>query len=123
MDDEELVRTVAGKMLEFLGYQAILAKDGEEAVSLYESHRNQGGGFDAVILDWLVPNGMDGFRTLEALLRVDPSAKCILSSGYAEQDAEGQRSMAGFSGVISKPYELKTLQAILDSVLGKPTAV
>lgn len=122
MDDEELVRTVAGKMLEFLGYQAVLAKNGEEAVSLYQSHRDEGHPFDAAILDWLVPDGMDGFRTMESLLQIDPVAKGILSSGYAEQDAEGQRSMAGFSGTIGKPYELKTLQATLETVLGKTTA-
>jgi len=122
MDDEELVRTVAGKMLEFLGYQTVLAKNGEEALSLYESQRAAGQPFDAVILDWLVPNGMDGFKTMESLLQIDPAAKGILSSGYAEQDVEGQRTLAGFSGVIGKPYELKTLQATLETVLGKPTA-
>jgi two-component system cell cycle sensor histidine kinase/response regulator CckA len=122
MDDEELVRTVAGKMLEFLGYQAVLARNGEEAINLYQVHRDNGQPFDAVILDWLVPDGMDGVQTMESLLRIDPTAKGILSSGFGEQDRDGHKISAGFSGNISKPYELKTLGSVIEAVLGKHEA-
>lgn len=118
MDDEDLVRSVAGKMLEFLGYQTHLARNGEEAVSLYQTHRSAGQPFDLVILDWLVPDGLDGFRTMERLRALDPEAKGILSSGYPDQDAHA-RIAAGFIDVIGKPYELKTLQAIVERVLGQ----
>jgi two-component system cell cycle sensor histidine kinase/response regulator CckA len=120
MDDEDLVRTVAGKMLEFLGYEAILARNGEEAVELYQIHKAAGRPFDAAILDWLVPDGMDGFKTMEQLRRIDPEAKGILSSGYSEQDQDASKSAAGFTTVIGKPYELKTLRETIESVLGKP---
>lgn len=122
MDDEDLVRTVAGKMLEFLGYEAVLARNGEEAIELYQSHRTDGKPFDAAILDWLVPDGMDGFKTMEQLRRIDPDAKGILSSGFSEQDQDASRSSAGFTAVIGKPYELKTLREIVEGVLNKPAA-
>ncbi|MDB5047485.1 MAG: response regulator with CheY-like receiver, AAA-type ATPase, and DNA-binding domain [Fibrobacteres bacterium] len=120
MDDEDLVRTVAGKMLEFLGYEAILARNGEDAVQLYQTHKDSGRPFDAAILDWLVPDGMDGFKTMEQLRRIDPEAKGILSSGYSEQDQDASKSAAGFTAVIGKPYELKTLRETIESVLGTP---
>ncbi|HKP95370.1 MAG TPA: response regulator [Fibrobacteria bacterium] len=120
MDDEDLVRTVAGKMLEFLGYEAILARNGEEALHLYQTHRDLGRPFDAAILDWLVPDGMDGFRTMEQLRRLDPDAKGILSSGFSEQDQDASKAAAGFTAVIGKPYELKTLRETIEQVLGKP---
>jgi two-component system cell cycle sensor histidine kinase/response regulator CckA len=119
MDDEELVRTVAGKMLEFLGYEAVLARTGEEAVEIYEAHRASGRPFDAVILDWLVPDGMDGYKTMRRLRNIDPEAKGILSSGFPEQDQDPAKASAGFTGVIGKPYELKTLRATIEHVLGK----
>jgi CheY-like chemotaxis protein len=119
MDDEDLVRTVAGKMLEFLGYEVVLAGNGEEAVSLYASHRDSGKPFDAAILDWLVPEGMDGFRTMEHLRRLDPEAKGILSSGFSEQDQDATKTAAGFTAVIGKPYELRTLRETIESVLSK----
>ena len=78
-------------------------------------------GFDAVILDWMVPAGMDGFKTMERLLALDPNAKGILSSGYPEQDSDA-RTAAGFADVIGKPYEIKTLRETLERVLGTSLA-
>lgn len=121
MDDEDLVRSVAGKMLEFLGYQVQSARNGEEALTLYHSHKSAGQPFDAVILDWMVPDGMDGFKTMARLRAMDPEAKGILSSGYPDQDAEA-RTSAGFSGIIGKPYELKTLRETMEKVLGRAPA-
>ncbi len=122
MDDEDLVRSVAGKMLEFLGYESVTARNGEEAVALYRSHRSEGRPFDAAILDWMVPDGLDGFQTMRQLRAADAEAKGILSSGYPDQDAEA-RIAAGFIDVIGKPYELKTLRETLERVLGKaPTS-
>lgn len=117
MDDEDMVRGVAGKMLEFLGYEAVPARDGEEAIALYASHGASGRPIDAVILDWLMPDGMDGFKVMERLRSLDPNAKGLLSSGYPDQDAEA-RAAAGFAGVIGKPYEIKTLKRTLDGILG-----
>jgi CheY-like chemotaxis protein len=122
MDDEDLVRTVAGKMLEFLGYEAILARNGEEALEIFQAAKTAGQPFDAAILDWLVPDGMDGFKTMEQLRRIDPDAKGILSSGFSEQDQDASKTSAGFTAVIGKPYELKTLRETIESVLGKPQA-
>jgi two-component system, cell cycle sensor histidine kinase and response regulator CckA len=121
MDDEDLVRTVAGKMLEFLGYEAVLARNGEEAVELYRSHRETGHRFDAAILDWQVPDGMNGFKTMERLREMDSDAKGILSSGYSEQDQDATSIAAGFAAVIGKPYEMKTLRATIEQVLGLPS--
>jgi hypothetical protein len=60
MDDEETVRMVTGKMLRHLGYEVEFAKDGEEAIRLYESAKKSGRPFDAVIMDLTVPGGMGG---------------------------------------------------------------
>lgn len=117
MDDEDIVRTVAGKMLEFLGYRATLAKNGEEAVEFYKNYREKGRAFDAVILDLIVPTGMGGAETLAELLRLDPAVKAIISSGYGDAPPGG--ALAGNAGTIAKPYELKTLGAVLDRVLGR----
>jgi len=121
MDDEDLVRSVVGKMLEFLGYDWVSAPSGEEAIEIYQSHNAAGRPFDAVILDWMVPSGLDGFKTMERLRAINPEAKGILSSGYPEQDSQ-ERIAAGFSDVIGKPYEIKTLRETLERVIGKAPA-
>jgi CheY-like chemotaxis protein len=116
MDDEDIVRTVAGKMLEFLGYRATLARNGEEALQMYQAALQGGARYDAVILDLVVPGGMGGGKTLEAILKLDPSARAIISSGYG--DSPPGETLSGNAGAIAKPYELKTLGAVLEKVLG-----
>lgn len=116
MDDEDMVRNVAGKMLEFLGYQAVGARDGEEALRLFKSHRDAGSPFDAVILDLLIPGGLGGAETLSQLLRIDPAVKALISSGYGDQAPTGPAA-GGHMGVISKPYELKKLGAVIEEVI------
>lgn len=113
MDDEELVRKVAGKMLEFLGYQVVMAREGREAIALFESHRAAGSPFDAVLLDLLVPGGLDGADTLAELLRLDPQVKAIISSGFGDSAAPTEGALAS----ISKPYELKRLGETMDRVM------
>jgi CheY-like chemotaxis protein len=117
MDDEDFVRSVAAKMLDFLGYEAVPARTGEEALALYESHLRTGRPIGAAILDWMVPGGMDGFRTMERLREIDPAARGVLSSGYPDQD-DGRMRAAGFVDVIGKPYELQTLKETLERVAG-----
>lgn len=116
MDDEDMVRAVAGKMLQFLGYEVVQAREGGEALGLFRAARDVGTPFDAVILDLNVPGGMDGTATLAELLRLDPDAKCIISSGYGDRAPKGP-APAGHLAVISKPYELKTLGEVLEGVL------
>ena len=117
MDDEELVRNVLARMLEFLGYRAVAAKDGAEAIGLYRQHREEGAAFDAVILDLSVPMGMGGKEAMAELLRLDPEVKGIVSSGYADSHGLGDYNKLGFTASIAKPYELKALDETLQEIL------
>ncbi|MBW1707655.1 MAG: PAS domain S-box protein [Deltaproteobacteria bacterium] len=58
MDDEEIVRNVVGQMLEHLGYEAVFAEDGAEAIELYKKAKESGEPFDAVLMDLTIPAGM-----------------------------------------------------------------
>jgi len=71
MDDEDSIREVATAMLRALGYTAAAAKDGAEALKVYEEGMRTGDPFDAVIMDLTVPGGMGGREATEKLLRID----------------------------------------------------
>lgn len=116
MDDEDLVRNVAGKMLEFLGYEVALAREGGEAVDIFRNRLAAGTPFHAVILDLVIPGGMGGAQALEELKRIDPAVKGIFSSGYGETAPDGM-TLAGHAAIIGKPYELKKLRETLERVL------
>ena len=117
MDDERLVREVAGRMLVRIGYEVTTAKDGDEAIELYRSARESGQPLNAVILDLTIPGGMGGKETVERLLKMDPEVKAIVSSGYSINPVMADFRQYGFSGVISKPYAVEKLSRALYKVL------
>ena len=122
MDDEELVREVAGEMLSSLGYEVSFAKDGSEAISMYETAKLNGGFYDLVILDLTVPGGIGGKETVLKLIEIDPDVKAIASSGYSHNPVMSDFKMHGFSDFIAKPYKLKELGEVVNRVLRKNSA-
>lgn len=119
MDDEEMIRTILGKMLHQLGYEAELAKDGEEAVQIYKEFKEKGKPFDVVILDLTVRAGMSGKDAIKYILEYDPDATAIASSGYSTDPMITDYEKFGFSGVLKKPYKIKDLDDILWSFINK----
>src|SRR3989304_4316071 len=79
VDDEELLRQPAGGMPGGLGYRVLTAGNGLEAVKTFSE---KCGEIAAVILDMIMP-GMGGEETFHRLKEIDPSARILLSSGYA----------------------------------------
>jgi len=117
MDDEALIRDIAGEMLEFIGYSVDLAATGEEALERYLEARERGAPFDAVIMDLTIPGGMGGEEAIGRLLEVDPNARAIVSSGYSNDPVMSDFRRYGFRGVVTKPYKIKELTVTLSQVL------
>ncbi len=123
MDDEELVRTVTGRMLEHLGYSVKFARDGEEALAEYARARETGRPFDAVIMDVTIPAGMGGKEAIGRLRELDPSVRAIVSSGYSEDALTADFSAHGFCGALAKPYEIHELaDAVREAIQGARAA-
>jgi len=119
MDDEEIVREVAGEMLIHMGLEVDYAIDGEEAIKKYAAAKRNGKPFDVVIMDLTVPGGMGGADAIKKLLEIDPEVKAIVSSGYSNNPVMADFQNYGFVGMVSKPFHLdemiSTLQKTLES--------
>lgn len=113
VDDEEIVREVTGTMLVSLGYEVSFADDGETAIHLYKQEMNAGERFDLVITDLTIPGGMGGRELIQELLEFDPETSVIVSSGYANDPIMANFKDYGFSGVISKPFNVDQLSKML----------
>jgi two-component system, cell cycle sensor histidine kinase and response regulator CckA len=118
MDDEEMIRESAGKLVRGLGYEVVLAKEGSEAVLLYRTALREGKRFHAVILDLTVPGGMGGRQALLQLKEIDPGVRAIVSSGYSNDPVMSDHSRWGFSAVLPKPYNVHQLGQALARVVG-----
>ena len=114
VDDEEMVLQPCAAMVESMGFTALTAGDGEQAV---EEVRRHGAEIRAIILDLTMPK-LDGAGALERILKIEPGAKVILSSGYDEAEATGRVVKGRLAGFIRKPYRLEQLRSVLERVLG-----
>ncbi len=118
MDDEEMVRDIAGKMIEVIGHEVELAGHGEAAIEKYKTAMESGNPFDIVILDLTIRGGMGGKETIERLLAVNPNIRAIVSSGYSDDAVVSDYHNYGFSAGLTKPYNLEALRDTLNSLLG-----
>jgi CheY-like chemotaxis protein len=120
MDDEEIVRDVAGEMISHIGFEVDFARHGEEALEKFIEAKHNGKPFDVVIMDLTIPGGMGGADAIKKLLEIDPAAKAIVSSGYSNNPVMANYRDFGFSGMVSKPFHYdemaKTLENALKSV-------
>jgi two-component system, cell cycle sensor histidine kinase and response regulator CckA len=117
MDDEQLVRDVACRILRHLGYDCISTENGEEAVEAYREALEAGQPFDVVIMDLIVLGGMGGKEALARLLEIDPTVRALVSSGYSTDPVLTNYAAHGFLGVISKPYQIVDLQQAIDAAM------
>ncbi len=117
MDDEEMVRDTVGEMLRYMGYETAAAKDGAEALKLYQKAKKNGTPFAAVIMDLTIPGGMGGKETIQKLLELDPHVKAIVSSGYSNDPILSRFYDYGFKGVVAKPYKIEELNKTLQGVI------
>jgi CheY-like chemotaxis protein len=117
VDDEDSVRSVAGRILAHLGYRTLLAANGFEALEIY---RREGDRIDLVILDMIMPD-MEGPEISRKLKEINPEVKVLLSSGDS-LNGEAQKVMeAGARGFIQKPYHIADLSRQIAEILGAPT--
>lgn len=117
MDDEEAIREVVGLMLRRRGYSVTVARDGREAVTAYGDAIARGTPYDAVVLDLAVPGGVGAREAIEALRRLDPGVRALVSSGHARDPVMADPAAHGFAGVVPKPYELAELVAALERAI------
>ena len=118
MDDEEGVREPFGLTLQQMGHEVELAKDGETAIEVYERAKGVGRPFDVVILGLTVRGGMGGQEAIRALLRIDPTVKAIVTSGYANDPVVLEHERHGFKGALKKPFNTGELHEVVFRVMG-----
>jgi CheY-like chemotaxis protein len=113
IDDEPEIAELAAEMLAEEGYKLIVAKDGFEALKIFQRVNRQIG---LVILDYFLPV-MDGDAVFEELKALNPNVNVVLSSGFAEQNKIGAMLAQGLRGFIPKPYtRAKLLEQVRSTI-------
>ena len=115
VDDEDFILELGQQILQQYGYRALTARTGKEALEIY---RQQPGAKSLVLLDLIMPE-MSGKQCMLEILKLNPHAKILISSGYASSGASIEAFDFGARGFVSKPFDvaqlLKQVRKTLDS--------
>ena len=113
VDDALFVRAAIKKYVEKAGHEvAGEAADGQEAVEIFEKLRT-----DAVIMDITMPR-MSGLDALQAIKKIDSSAKVIMCSAMGQQDSIATAIQYGATDFVIKPFTEEQIVAKIKQVLG-----
>ncbi len=113
IDDEFVVVATLTELLKELGYTVVTAPGGETALKLFSGEPSA---FYAVILDLSMPE-MDGKECFLRLREIDPEVKVILATGFSRDGRVQELLNLGVRGFLQKPFRLKELAEMLESVL------
>ena len=114
VDDVEDQREIAEKLLSKLGYEVVSVSSGEEAV---EHLRTRAA--DLLILDMIMPGGMDGLETYRRIIADRPGQKAIVTSGYSESDRVKDLLELGAGAYVRKPYTMVTIGSAVRTELDR----
>ncbi len=113
VDDEDRVLDVNREILEAVGYQVLVARNGNEAVEIYRARRDD---IALVLLDLIMP-GMNGFETYGVLKEMNPSIKVIIVSGFSAEGHVSELLRRGCRAFVRKPFEIEYLTEKIREVI------
>ncbi len=113
IDDEQMIIDVGIELLAELGYTAVSAMSGQEAIDIFEKDQDQ---IDLIIMDMIMP-GMSGGETFDRLKAIDPDIKVLLSSGYSINGQATDILRRGCEGFIQKPFNMNQLAEKVQTIM------
>ncbi len=113
VDDEDMIIDVGERMLGKLGYKVFTARDGKEAIEVFQKYQEK---IDVIILDMIMPK-MGGGESFDRIKKMKPEIKVLLSSGYSISGQATEILNRGCNGFIQKPFNLQNLSKNLRSIL------
>ena len=108
-DDESAVLDFLKRGLSLYGFTVWTAKNGKDAVEIYQAHRPS---IAAVLLDVLMPD-QDGPSTFRILRSIDPDVRCCFMSGDLGQHTQDELLAGGAAHVLFKPFPLSEVAQVL----------
>lgn len=115
VDDVPEQREIAVGILKRLRYYPLTAASGEEALELIR--KREGAPIEAVMLDMVMPPGMDGLDTYREILKLTPDIKALIASGFPETERVKKALDLGVGAYIKKPYMILEIGLVLKKIL------
>ena len=114
VDDEERQRIIASDILTRLKYNVRAVSSGKEAIAYLKKES-----VDLVILDMIMPKGLNGRETFQEIIKIHPAQKAIIASGFSETKEVKLAQQSGARKYIKKPYTLEKIGMAVKEELEK----
>jgi PAS domain S-box-containing protein len=111
VEDNPDVQSVAGGMLQELGYTVRTADSSARAIDVLKSAK-----IDLVLTDIVMPGTMDGLGLAQHVSREHPGVKVLLTTGYSQPTTDPRNPFA----VLRKPYQSATMARAVRNALDRP---
>ena len=111
VDDEESIRYVLSGELKQLGYECMVATDGEEALKILETDQR----FMLVMLDVRMP-GISGLEVLHRFRPTHPDTCVVMLSALVDTEIAAMALKLGADDYITKPWGPGDIQTRLEEV-------
>jgi len=117
VEDNERVADFVAKGLKESGHVLDRAANGRDGLFLASSEI-----YDAIILDRMLPGGIDGLGIIEALRKTGNKTPILILSALAEVDDRIKGLKAGGDDYLTKPFAFSELQARLEAIMRRGSA-
>lgn len=115
VDDEALVRWSIAETLRAAGYDVVEAGDADSALhALIDDDRPP----DAILLDLRLPD-CDDLHLLETIKLILPGTPVVLMTAFGTPELAAEARGLGACAVLEKPFDLSSLEPLLDASLGR----
>jgi CheY-like chemotaxis protein len=111
VDDSNLNRQILVDFLETKDFNIKEAVDGKQGLEMIQSEKP-----DIVLLDLIMPV-MDGFETMENLIKMGISVPIIVITAYIKENTYVRCKELGAAGFLNKPVKMHELYNIISGIL------
>lgn len=113
IDDDEIIRTLATRILMRAGYDVETAESGADGLKAFSAEPDS---YAMVLIDENM-SGMTGQETLALLRNIRPGLPCLLSSGYTIQKSDILPELQENTWVLGKPYKTHQLREAVKPIV------
>jgi len=113
IDDEKVIRSMSNDVLNYLGYETLIAEDGEEALEIFQRHKER---ISMVLMDMVMPK-MTGLELFSRIREINPQIGILIASGYSPQGEILQILKEPRVGFIQKPFTIISMSHAVVALL------
>ncbi len=117
VDDESSLALTITANLELEGFEVVECRDGRQALDVIRARP-----FDLVLSDIRMP-GMNGVELFREIRRLHPAMPVILMTAFALEGLVDQALREGAFAVLSKPFSIEHLIAVLSAAARRPAVL